>query len=341
MRCIVIGDIHGCYDELQRLLDAIGPTEEDLILSVGDIVDRGPDSVKVFEFFEGRKNAKVLMGNHERKHARGIFSYGQEIVRLQFGEQYNRFVKWTQKLDYYYENEDAIVVHAAFENGVPLVDQRPDVLCGSTSGSRYLETQYTEGYWSDYYTGSKPIIFGHHVVGDQPKIIDNKIWGIDTGACHGGKLTAISLPDFKIHQTQAPKDYWLIERKRWQLPILKAKKWLNWDFERIERETKRFRGHKNVEVSDFITELDAWVEELKKISEKAVLELQKQTNDLLQNYGNDGFTEQARQKSLSPLLFICRSGKLTAEMLLQKFGSPARLLELANQLDLKTPTQPF
>lgn len=44
---IVIGDIHGCHDELQALLDAIGPDADDTIVSVGDLVDRGPEPIKV------------------------------------------------------------------------------------------------------------------------------------------------------------------------------------------------------------------------------------------------------------------------------------------------------
>lgn len=68
MQTLVIGDIHGCYDELQSLLDKAGLTDEDAIVSVGDCVDRGPGTPAVLRFFQEKPNAKLIMGNHERKH---------------------------------------------------------------------------------------------------------------------------------------------------------------------------------------------------------------------------------------------------------------------------------
>ena len=52
MQTLVIGDIHGCYDEFQSLLDKAGLTDEDSIVSVGDCVDRGPDTPAVLKFFQ-------------------------------------------------------------------------------------------------------------------------------------------------------------------------------------------------------------------------------------------------------------------------------------------------
>lgn len=70
MQTLVIGDIHGCYDEFQALLDKAGLTEGDAIISVGDCVDRGPDTPAVLRFFQEKPNALLIMGNHERKHVR-------------------------------------------------------------------------------------------------------------------------------------------------------------------------------------------------------------------------------------------------------------------------------
>lgn len=66
-RTIIIGDIHGCYTELLELLTKINFSPEDILISVGDIVDRGPDSEKVVDFFKSTPNAYVVFGNHERK----------------------------------------------------------------------------------------------------------------------------------------------------------------------------------------------------------------------------------------------------------------------------------
>src|SRR5881394_2844155 len=57
------------------------PPPDDLLVSVGDLVDRGPAPGEVVRLFRERPNSVVVMGNHERKHVRGIFSYAQEITR--------------------------------------------------------------------------------------------------------------------------------------------------------------------------------------------------------------------------------------------------------------------
>ena len=138
MKTFVIGDIHGCYDELLALIQKAGIQEEDFILSLGDTIDRGAMSKEVYHFFKNRPNSKVLMGNHERKHINGILSYAQEIVKVQLVEEYNEFVEWLKGLDYYHETEEAIIVHAVFEHDKKLYEQREDVLCGTTLAAQSL-----------------------------------------------------------------------------------------------------------------------------------------------------------------------------------------------------------
>ena len=63
-RDIIIGDIHGCFEELQQLLEAANATPEDRVISAGDFVDRGPDSVRVWELAEPRATERL---NHWRQ----------------------------------------------------------------------------------------------------------------------------------------------------------------------------------------------------------------------------------------------------------------------------------
>jgi serine/threonine protein phosphatase 1 len=107
MRTIVVGDIHGCYAELLQLLASFELTPDDCLISLGDIVDRGVDSVKVYDFLKNRPNTIVIMGNHERKHLRQTLSYSQEIVKLQFGDRYTEFLEWVSHRPYYHETEQA------------------------------------------------------------------------------------------------------------------------------------------------------------------------------------------------------------------------------------------
>jgi len=62
-RTLIIGDIHGCIDELRALCDQVGP---DRIVSVGDMVDRGPDSEATWRFFAEDERASAIVGAKRR-----------------------------------------------------------------------------------------------------------------------------------------------------------------------------------------------------------------------------------------------------------------------------------
>ncbi len=205
---IIIGDIHGCYDELLDLLDQIGAVGDDLLISVGDIIDRGPKSMEVFDFFQSRKNSIVVMGNHERKHVNGILGSAQQQSLHQFGKYYSRARDIMITFPYYYEDDDVIVVHAALNPGVVMVDQREEILCGTMGGQRLLKKLFGGKAWFEFYNGAKPVVFGHKVVGKSAFVFQDKIFGIDTGACHGGWLTALLIPEFRLYSIKARCNYW-------------------------------------------------------------------------------------------------------------------------------------
>ena len=69
-RTLIIGDIHGCYEEMLALIEAARLTDADQIVAVGDLIDRGPDSPAIYRYFRDNPQAISLMGNHERKHVR-------------------------------------------------------------------------------------------------------------------------------------------------------------------------------------------------------------------------------------------------------------------------------
>ena len=65
---IAIGDIHGCLTALETMLDLVKPSQDDLVVTLGDYVDRGPDSKGVIDRlleFKETHNLVHLMGNHE------------------------------------------------------------------------------------------------------------------------------------------------------------------------------------------------------------------------------------------------------------------------------------
>lgn len=326
-RTIVIGDIHGCFDELLELLHQLELKEEDFLLSLGDIVDRGNKSLEVYQFFKSRPNSKVLMGNHERKHLYGILNYAQEIVKVQFGAAYPEFLQWLQNLEYYHETPEAIIVHAAFEPDKDLAAQREDVLCGSTAGERYLEQQFpAETYWSDHYLGNKPIIYGHHVVGDQAKIVNNT-YGIDTGACHGGYLTALELPGFIIHQVKVQTDHWKVEQTKWQLPVLQAKNWEEMEYSNIQKMLEKLAYLESAEVKKYLHNIQRWLGLQEVVLDRIFGQLHLLSTKL-HNVHRDQFNVVASQFPFYSYLFRARKNELSLQDLQKGFPTAAKRQKL-------------
>ncbi|MCU0525398.1 MAG: serine/threonine protein phosphatase [Elainella sp. Prado103] len=328
MRTIVVGDIHGCYTELVKLLEKVQLTAADCLISLGDIVDRGPDSVKVYDLLKNRPNTIVLMGNHERKHLRQTLSYSQEIVRLQFGERYHEFLNWVSTLPYYHELEAAILVHAAVESDIPMAQQREEVLCGCIADEKYLERRYGQIYWSHSYTGAKPVIVGHHVVGDSPLITTQKIYGIDTGACHGGNLTAVILPGFEIVQVRSPKDYWREEIAKWQLPVMQAKPWDSYQWDKIKAMCEEYQGAPYSDLSVFMAQKRQWMNNLLSLAPIAIRQVEAKLADLITQYGADGFKKQAHDLPYATLLDQANAGQLTPELLQKILSTPDQWLQM-------------
>lgn len=215
---LIVGDIHGCWDEFRDLLDAAGPGPADRIIAVGDLLDRGPEPRRVLEFFRTTPNAMSVMGNHERKHIAGhegrvAYALSQRIVVHDLGDDYEECVEFFRTLPLYWETPHARIVHAFFEPGVALDRQRDVVLCGTLTGENYLKKKYPKP-WYEMYDGP-PIVVGHrnYSGGREPFVHRDRVYGIDTHGYGGGALTGIVLPDFRFVAVRARKDHWA-ERRR-------------------------------------------------------------------------------------------------------------------------------
>ena len=211
MRIFAIGDIHGCAEALERLLGRL-PVDwgVDLVIFLGDYIDRGPEPRRVVEkVIELRKlypeRVIALRGNHEwmfLRYLRGIepevflFNGGEATLRayyqegkLDIPEEHRTFL---EDLPLYYETEDYFFVHAGVRPERPLHSQEEEDLLW-----------IREGFY--YYPGTFPkkIVFGHTPF-PEPLLLPDRL-GIDTGCVYGGKLTAIELPAEKIYQVECPR----------------------------------------------------------------------------------------------------------------------------------------
>lgn len=220
MRTLVVGDIHGCWTEFQELLLKAELGGGDEIVALGDIVDRGPDSVSVLDFFQKNVNAKSLMGNHERKHVRSFRNevrpaISQRITRLQLGEEaYPSACAFMDSFPRFIDRPEAILVHGFFEPGIALPEQRETVIVGTLTGEKHMVKTYSRP-WYELYDGEKPILVGHrdYLGTGEPLIYKDRVYGIDTACYLGRALTGLVLPEFRLISVKSRKDYWQETRR--------------------------------------------------------------------------------------------------------------------------------
>jgi serine/threonine protein phosphatase 1 len=225
-RTFVIGDIHGCYEELLDLLDKAGVTSDDEVISVGDIVNRGPDSYNVLRFFreDVPVPAQVILGNHEYKHIRARYenytpTVSMLMARWQLGADYDSAVTYMESLPAYLRVSSALITHAYYEPGIPLLQQKRHVLIGTMGASSYLKKHYKRAWW-ELYDGGIPLIVGHKDLSGkaQPFSYKDRVFGLDTGCVYGGQLTGIWLPDFRFVSVKARRAHWQRLRQKF-LPV--------------------------------------------------------------------------------------------------------------------------
>jgi serine/threonine protein phosphatase 1 len=213
-KIIVIGDIHGCYDEFIELLDAVkfnGKTEKLILL--GDYIDRGENSYKVIKKVQELQekypdNVIALRGNHEQMlidACNSNFKYSSEWQTWRYNGGYGTMksfeeagtevlaeLEWFENLPLYYEDDSRIYVHAGINLSIPMTEQRPCTLLWVRESFLWDSQKYY-----------KQVIFGHTpsfsmTKDDKPYETVGGHIGIDTGCVYGGALTALIIEDDKI-----------------------------------------------------------------------------------------------------------------------------------------------
>lgn len=233
----VIGDVHGCRDELVALLGALGyavggtreepvvrPPEGRRALLLGDLVDRGPDSPGVLRLVMAmvRSGAALCIpGNHEVKLLRHLhgkkvkLTHGLAETVAQLAAEPPEFsaevAAFIDDLVSHYVLDDGrlVVAHAGLREeyqGRASGRVRSFCLYGETTGETDefgLPVRYD---WASEYRGRAMVVYGHTPVPEAEWI--NRTICIDTGCVFGGKLTALRYPERELCSVPAARTYY-------------------------------------------------------------------------------------------------------------------------------------
>jgi len=228
----IIGDVHGCADELRELLLTLGYVEVEGAWShpagrkavfVGDLVDRGPgvtDVLRLVMRMVAAGQALAVPGNHDMKLMRKLrgrdvqITHGLEESLLQlevespeFRDEVARFID--DLVSHYVLDEGRLVVaHAGMKaemQGRGSGKVREFALYGETTGETDefgLPVRYN---WAAEYRGLAMVVYGHTPV-PEPEWVNGTI-NIDTGCVFGGRLTALRYPERELVSVAAHRVY--------------------------------------------------------------------------------------------------------------------------------------
>jgi polynucleotide kinase-phosphatase len=239
----IIGDVHGCFDELVALLEKLGysvapvpagdgthptcevtPPEGRKAVFLGDLVDRGPNSLGVLPLVMGMVEqgaALCVPGNHDTKLVRALrgrnvqvaHGLAETLAQLE-GESAVFREKVAEFLDglvshYVLDDGRLVVAHAGLKEemqGRGSRAVRDFALYGETTGETDefgLPVRYN---WAAEYRGKAMVVYGHTPV-PEAEWLNNTI-NIDTGCVFGGKLTALRYPERELVSVPALHTYY-------------------------------------------------------------------------------------------------------------------------------------
>jgi serine/threonine protein phosphatase 1 len=214
-RRFVIGDVHGHYDALSALFEAIAPNSEDEVYFLGDLIDRGQQSAQVVEFVM-KNGYNCILGNHEfmllnvlgtgkivPEAFQAWLNNGGYATVTSYGHQIpQEHIDWLRTLPLYLDLGNFWLVHAGIHPQMPIEDQTSAQFCWIRDEFHSMSVPYFE---------DKLIITGHTITFTFPGVRAGKVvagmgWlDIDTGVYHHnqGWLTALELNEAMVYQVNS------------------------------------------------------------------------------------------------------------------------------------------
>lgn len=209
-RTIVVGDIHGCYDELKALLSKVKLKKNDRVIAVGDLISKGPKTAQVLDLFMTDERFSTVIGNHDlmlRRNWNGEnieLKKGHKEINKKLKKKRDLYLTFLNTLPFMIDLDTHLVVHAGLRPNVELHSQTT----GDLTRIRVLgpDRESEDGTpWYHVYNGEKIVLFGHWPAAEPrrgPKAI-----GLDTGCVYGYSLTAYIIETDEFVSVKAKKAY--------------------------------------------------------------------------------------------------------------------------------------
>lgn len=209
-RRIIVGDLHGCYDELIEILEKIGVGDDDRVICVGDLITKGPKSREVLELFMTDARFSTVIGNHDlalRRKWNGEdieLKQAQKEAHKELRGEKDAYASFFNRMPFWIDLETHLVVHAGLRPNVELYSQTT----GDLTRLRTLgpDRESDEGTpWYHVYHGDKIVLFGHWPAPEPRR--GRKAIGLDTGCVYGYNLTAYIIESDEFVTVKAKRKY--------------------------------------------------------------------------------------------------------------------------------------
>jgi len=207
-RTLFVGDVHGCADELARLLDA---ARADAVVLVGDLYTKGPDPVGVWRLIRDR-GLQAVRGNHDERLVKVLAGkradddHGCSVIR-QLDAADPAWRDHLHALPLWLEVAGWTVVHASVH---PSGDLQQTTRNDCLVRRRWPRKKKNAKRWWRTYEGDRRVVYGHDAV--EGRVVVRRdgrlhLAGLDTGCVYGGALTGLLVPDEVFVEVPAAQVY--------------------------------------------------------------------------------------------------------------------------------------
>lgn len=242
---LVVGDVHGCFDELvalhEKAIDRNDGIPFQYVILVGDLVNKGPYSAKVVRHVRMKDGWIAVRGNHDDGALKAALGDSRRMCQPKYqwiadeiDPLTDQDVEWMAELPYtirvparFFDGQDSdtLIVHAGFIPGKAIELQSPADMTNLRDIKLEKKTMEAPIYysaadkttntserhpWASIWTGDEFVLFGH----DAKRGLQEYNWatGLDTGACYGKLLTGMILPQRTLVHVHSAAAYCSIKQ---------------------------------------------------------------------------------------------------------------------------------